>query len=188
MAKSVAAATHVAASLVAVGLILQVSSVGAQTQPSASLTDGAPPKGGLAPKLAPDFSRADLAGTAIRLNSYRGKLVLLNFWATWCEPCLAEIPRFSRWQQLYGPEGLQVLGISMDDDSTSVKRAIRKYSIAYPVLMGDEHLGELYGGVLGLPLSYIIDPSGHIIGRYQGEADLAQMELRIRELLPNPRR
>ena len=114
--------------------------------------------------------------------------MLLNFWATWCGPCLAEIPRFSGWQKQYGPQGLQVLGISMDDDSAPVKRAIRKYRIAYPVLMGDEHLGELYGGVLGLPLSYIIDPSGHIVGRYQGEADLTQMELRIKELLPHPRR
>jgi cytochrome c biogenesis protein CcmG/thiol:disulfide interchange protein DsbE len=183
-----AAAAHFATSLVAVGLTMQIFPVEAQTQPSAPMPRDATANAGLVLKPAPDFSRSDLAGTAIRLKNYRGKVVLLNFWATWCGPCLAEIPRFSGWQRQYGPEGLQILGVSMDDDSPPVKRAVRKYKITYPVLMGDQYLGELYGGVFGLPLSYIIDPSGHIIGRYQGEADLTQMEFRIRQLLPNPRR
>ena len=135
------------------------------------------------PTVAPDFSRQDLSGRTVRLSDYRGKVVLLNFWATWCAPCLAEIPRFSRWQSQYGGRGLQVLGVSMDDDARPAEAAYRRYRLAYPVAMGDAALGELYGGVLGLPLTYIIDPGGRIVARYQGEADLAGMERRIVTLL-----
>jgi peroxiredoxin len=137
-------------------------------------------------RVAPDFTRTDLKGKALSLRSYRGKLVLLNFWATWCVPCLAEIPRFSAWQTAYGAAGLQVVGISMDDDSIPVKQAYEKYHLNYPVVMGDAQLGERFGGVLGLPLSYLIDPDGHVVGRYQGEPDLKQLELQIKSLLPRP--
>ena len=138
-------------------------------------------------KSAPDFNRKDLTGKPIHLANYKGKVVLLNFWATWCGPCLAEIPRFSAWQQKYGPQGLQVVGISMDDDDAPVLHVYRKYQLTYPVLMGDEHLGELYGGVLGLPITFLLDPQGKIVARYQGEPDLKQVELQIKSLLPSPR-
>jgi cytochrome c biogenesis protein CcmG, thiol:disulfide interchange protein DsbE len=174
--------------LVAVGLATPAWSAEAQALPSAPTVRDATANTGLNPELAPDFTRIDVAGKAIRLSSYRGKVVLLNFWATWCAPCLAEIPAFSGWQQKYGPEGLQILGVSMDDDSGPVKLAVHKYHVVYPVVMGDENLGELYGGVLGLPLSFIIDPSGRIVARYQGKSDLAQLEFRLKALLPRPRR
>jgi cytochrome c biogenesis protein CcmG, thiol:disulfide interchange protein DsbE len=134
--------------------------------------------------LAPDFTRDDLAGHTLRLSDYRGQIVLLNFWATWCEPCLEEIRMYSRWQREHGVDGLQVIGVSMDDDPTAVVEAVRNYQIPYPVVMGDEHLGNLYGGVLGLPLSYLIDSSGRIVARYQGEAKLGALEARLRTLLP----
>ena len=156
---------------------------GASAAPAQPAPVPAPAGQGPAPALAPDFSRQDLSGRTIRLSDYRGKVVLLNFWATWCAPCLAEIPLFSRWQTTYGDRGLQVLGVSMDDDAQAAEAAYRKYRLAYPVAMGDAVLGELYGGVLGLPLSYIIDPSGRIVARYQGETDLAGMERRIVALL-----
>jgi cytochrome c biogenesis protein CcmG, thiol:disulfide interchange protein DsbE len=137
-------------------------------------------------RLAPDFTRTGLDGKSLSLRNFRGKLVLLNFWATWCGPCLAEIPLFTAWQSTYGAAGLQVVGVSMDDDSSPVKRAYAKYHLNYPVVMGDAELGELFGGVLGLPLSYLIDPDGRIVARYQGEPDLKRLEAQIKSLLPRP--
>jgi cytochrome c biogenesis protein CcmG, thiol:disulfide interchange protein DsbE len=134
-------------------------------------------------EMAPDFARADLTGKAVRLADYRGKLVLLNFWATWCGPCLEEMPKFSDWQRTYGAQGLQVIGVSMDDDSAPVKRFIARHPAAYPILIGDAELGESFGGVLGLPLTYLIDPNGRIVARYQGNGDLGKMETKIKALL-----
>ena len=136
------------------------------------------------PRVAPDFTRTDIKGDVFSLSAYRGKLVLLNFWATWCGPCLIEIPRFVVWQRAYGPAGLRIVGISMDDELAPVKRAYKQYRMDYPVLMGDPQLAERFGGVLGLPLSYLIDADGRIVARYQGDLDLKKMELQIKSLLP----
>jgi cytochrome c biogenesis protein CcmG/thiol:disulfide interchange protein DsbE len=136
------------------------------------------------PQVAPDFSRPDLNHGEIRLKTYRGKIVLLNFWATWCEPCLSEVPRFAEWQGTYGRHGLQIVGVSMDDDEAPVRKAYEKYRLNYPVVMGDEKLAELYGGVLGLPLTLLIDAGGKIRYRHEGATDLDVLEREIRDLLP----
>jgi cytochrome c biogenesis protein CcmG/thiol:disulfide interchange protein DsbE len=132
---------------------------------------------------APDFSRADLRGNPVHLADYRGKVVLLNFWATWCGPCLDEMPVFARWQKQYGPQGLQVVGVSMDDDAAPVQRFLKKSPLDYPVVLGDTALAKLYGGVLGLPLTYLIDAQGKVEGRYLGGADLSAVETQIKRLL-----
>ena len=136
--------------------------------------------------VAPDFSRADLAGKSIKLADYRGKLVLLNFWATWCGPCREEMPAFSNWQLEYGATGLQIIGVSMDDDATEVKAFLAKHPVVYPIVMGDAKLGESFGGVLGLPTSYLIDPHGRIVARFQGENQVEKMEAKIKSLLLKP--
>ena len=135
--------------------------------------------------VAPDFARPDFAGRQVHLADYRGKLVLLNFWATWCAPCLKEMPLFSKWQRDYGARGLQIVGVSMDDDITSVKQLLVQRPVQYLIVMGDAKLGEQFGGVLGLPLSFLIDAQGRIVARYQGESDLAVMEAKLKELLPH---
>jgi cytochrome c biogenesis protein CcmG/thiol:disulfide interchange protein DsbE len=136
-----------------------------------------------ATEAAEDFTRNDLSGNPVHLADYHGKVVLLNFWATWCGPCMEEIPVFARWQKQYGPAGLQVLGVSMDDDEKSVQRYLQKTPISYPIVMGDTALAKLYGGVLGLPMTYLIDAHGKIAGRYLGGTDLAAVEGKIKGLL-----
>ena len=134
-------------------------------------------------KRAPEFVRTDLDHKRLDLNAYRGKVVLLNFWATWCAPCQVEMPSFVDWQQKYGPRGLQVIGISLDDDPALVRSLNSKLKLNYPVAMGDVKLGDLYGGVLGLPVTYLIDRHGMIQAEYQGEADLDKIEMQMQSLL-----
>lgn len=139
-------------------------------------------------EIAPDFTRTDFANLQLTLSDHRGKVVLLNFWATWCPPCREEMPLFSSWQRELKGKGLQVIGVSMDDDAASVKEFLALHPVAYPVVMGDVKLAETYGGVLGLPLSYLIDGQGRIVARYQGETDLAKVKARIKDLLAQPRK
>ncbi len=137
-------------------------------------------------RSAPNFSRMDLDHKPINLADYRGKAVLLNFWATWCAPCLAEMPRFVAWQHEYGGRGLQVIGISMDDDAQPVRIAYRKYKLNYPVIMGDAKIGEMYGGVFGLPITFLIDRNGKIRFKHQGAVDLSTVEDEMHGLLSTP--
>jgi len=132
---------------------------------------------------APPFARSDLNGSRITLSAYRGKVILLNFWATWCAPCRGEMPRFAGWQTRYGPRGLQIVAVSMDDDVDPVRTFLRGVQPNYPVLMGDAKLGELYGGVLGLPVTFLIDRTGIIRARFEGETDLRAIETRLCALL-----
>jgi len=132
---------------------------------------------------APDFTRIDLNGRPLRLADYRGQLVLLNFWATWCAPCREELPVFERWQKVYGRRGLRVIGISMDDDAVAVREFLRRYPATYPIAMVDAQFAAQLGGVLGLPLSYVIDARGRVIARHQGAVDMPGLEASIRTWL-----
>jgi thiol-disulfide isomerase/thioredoxin len=137
-------------------------------------------------RKAPRLALRDLSGRNIHLRSLRGKVVLLNFWATWCAPCLVEMPVFASWQQQFGPQELRVIGISMDDDSTPVRDLAAKLKLNYPVAMGDAGLGERYGGVLGLPLTFLIDRSGVVRARFQGETDLDALKKQLNLILDQP--
>lgn len=157
--------------LMACAILLSASGAVAQGQPD------------LVHKAAPEFMRADLKGEKIDLKQYRGKVVLLNFWATWCAPCQVELPKFEAWQNEYRADGLQVLAVSMDDGDSAVRRTVRRLHLGYPVMMGDAKLGELYGGVLGLPVTFLIDRDGTVAAKIKGEADLHAMELQVQGLL-----
>lgn len=134
-------------------------------------------------KAAPEFVRKDLTGNEVDIKNFRGKVVLLNFWATWCVPCQIELPEFEKWQKKYGPSGLQIIAVSMDDNDSPVRRTVRRLHLDLPVLMGDAQLGEAYGGVLGLPVTFLIDRNGKIVAKIKGETDLAKLELRVKSLL-----
>ena len=125
----------------------------------------------------------DLDHKRLDLNTYRGKVVLLNLWATWCAPCQVEMPSFVAWQKKYGPQGLQVIGISMDDDPALVRSMNGKLKLNYPGVMGDVKLGDLYGGVLGLPITFLIDRHGVIQAEFQGEPDMNKIEKQMQSLL-----
>ena len=167
---------------VVAGLCLATPALSMATAVQAPLSHEAISHEGIA-GMAPDFTRTDISGRAVHLRGYRGRLVLLNFWATWCEPCLAEIPEFIAWQGKYGASGLQVIGISLDEEAEPVKRAYAKYGLNYPVVIGDAPLAERFGGVLGLPLTLLIGPDGRIVGRYPGGRDLKPLQARIKLLL-----
>lgn len=135
---------------------------------------------------APGFTSRAFDGRTLSLDAFRGKVVLLNFWATWCAPCQAEMPTFARWQQQYGGQGLQVVGISMDDQAAPARKLAEKLRIDYPIAMGTATLGRKYGGVLGLPVTYLIDRSGTIRAEFQGGSDLGKIEARLKMLLQQP--
>lgn len=134
-------------------------------------------------RIAPEFSLPDLAGHNLNLSAYRGKVVLLDFWATWCYPCREEIPRFVELQEKYGNQGLQVIGISMDDEPEPVREFYQRYKMNYPVVMGNAKTGERYGGVLGLPIAFIIGRDGRMYSKHIGATDLSVFEKEIASLL-----
>lgn len=144
---------------------------------------GAHPAVDLVHKPAPAFVRKDLSGRNVALEKFRGKVVLLNFWATWCAGCQAELPRFEAWQKKYGAEGFAVLAVSMDDTAAPVRKTVQRLHIEFPVVMGDARLGDEYGGLLGLPVTYLVDREGKILAEFKGETDLNAMERAIQTAL-----
>ncbi len=137
-------------------------------------------------QTAPDFTLPQLDGPDLRLSSYRGKLVLLDFWASWCEPCRVETPHLTELQQKYGDQGLQIIGVSMDDSPDPARAFYQQFHMNYPVVMGNAKTGELYGGVLGLPIAFLIDRDGRIKAKHIGATEFAVFEKEIATLLQSP--
>ncbi len=136
-------------------------------------------------KPAPDFSLASVDGKAtLKLSDFKGKAVLLNFWATWCEPCKIEMPWFVELQKQYGPQGLQVLGVAMDDtDPKDISEFAHKMGVNYPIAVGKEAVGDQYGGIPYLPSTFYIDRDGKVVDRVYGLVSRSEIEDDIKKAL-----
>jgi cytochrome c biogenesis protein CcmG/thiol:disulfide interchange protein DsbE len=135
-------------------------------------------------KPATDFTLPSLDGKPVTLSSFKGKVVLLNFWATWCGPCKAEIPAFVELQEQYAGD-LVVLGLSVDDTADKAKAFATQYKVNYPMVlgMGHEEIQDAYGPIYGIPASFLISRDGKVCKRHLGIAPKAQFEREIKALL-----
>lgn len=133
---------------------------------------------------APDFTLESLDGKTTRLSDLRGKAVLVNFWATWCGPCKIETPWLVEMQNQYGNQGLQVLGVAMDDSSKDdIAKFAKDMGVNYPILIGKEAVGDAYGGVPALPESFFVGRDGKIVDRIIGLRGRSDIEDSVKKAL-----
>jgi peroxiredoxin len=132
-----------------------------------------------------DFTMKDVDGNDVSLSTYKGKVVLLNFWATWCGPCKAEIPGFVRLQEKYRDQGLVIVGYSVDDTAAKAKAYAAEYKMNYPILLGEgrEEVQDAYGPIWGIPASFIISKDGKVCRKHMGIAPEALFEKEVVALL-----
>lgn len=134
-------------------------------------------------RTVPDLSLTDLNGSAIHTADYKNKVVLVNFWAAWCVPCAEEVPQFIALQKKYQGQGLQVIGFSVDDDAQELQSFYRKYQMNYPVVPSDIKLADAFGGVLGLPTTFVIGRDSRIHSKHNGTTDFSVLEQEVVALL-----
>jgi peroxiredoxin len=148
-----------------------------------------PVSGGLEQPLdsaqaAPDFSRPDLAGGVFTLSEQRGKVVLVNFWATWCAPCVRETPALVGLYRELADEGFTIVGVSLDQEGfDAVRPFATRYDVPYPMILDDGSLAEAFGGMYGLPTTFVIDGEGRIVRRFLGEFPVEAMKAELRTMV-----
>lgn len=167
---------------------------GARLFEQASGVDAAPLPAGAAPSFCDakkkpanlGFTVKDMNGRDVRLSDYKGKVILLNFWATWCGPCKHEIPAFVELYDAYKDKGFVVLGISTDDTPEQLKKFAQQMKMSYPVLVGSDRsdiTDEAYGPMWGIPVSFLIMKDGTICHKYMGLVTKQQLERELKALL-----
>ncbi len=138
-------------------------------------------------QAAPGWELKDLEGKTVKLADLKGKVVLLNFWATWCPPCRQEILDLVALQNQYRDKGLVVIGVSLDEKGPApVKAFVNRMKINYPVVMGDEKTVAAYGGIEAIPTTFYIDRAGNVVGVHQSGADRATFETALKPLFEKP--
>ena len=138
-------------------------------------------------KDAPDFTLKDADGKVVHLSDYKGKVVLLDFWATWCGPCKIEIPWFMEMQRKHKEQGFEVLGVAMDDEGwEAVKPFLTELGVNYRVVIGNDATAQLYGGVDALPTTFLIDRTGKIAAVHIGLVPKKDFQDGVEELLQAP--
>jgi cytochrome c biogenesis protein CcmG/thiol:disulfide interchange protein DsbE len=132
---------------------------------------------------APEFTLKDSTGKTVDIKKYRGKIVVLDFWATWCHGCKEEIPWFSEFERKYAGKGLRVIGVSLDEDGwKTVKPFLAGAGIPYRIVLGNESTSQKYG-IESMPDTFLIDRRGRIAAAYSGLVDRGNIEANIQALL-----
>ncbi|MDX1545958.1 MAG: TlpA disulfide reductase family protein [Rhodothermales bacterium] len=135
---------------------------------------------------APAFTLPTLGGDSLSLRDYRGEVVLLNFWATWCTPCIAEMPDLTALHEELEPHGLTVVGISVNEEAALIQPFAERLNVTYPLALDDGSVAEAYGGVWALPTTYLIDADGQIVQRVIGLFPVEEMRPQLRTMLGLP--
>jgi thiol-disulfide isomerase/thioredoxin len=132
-----------------------------------------------------DFTLKDFTGKVVKLSDYKGKVILLDFWATWCEPCKLEIPWFIEFQKKYGPSGFQALGVSVDDTAAQLAPYVARMKMNYPVLQGKDHddIQNAYGPLVGIPVTVVISRDARMCVKHLGISSKENFEKEIKSLL-----
>jgi thiol-disulfide isomerase/thioredoxin len=128
---------------------------------------------------APDFSRTGFDGKPVTLKDYRGKVVLVDFWASWCPPCVEEAPHLIALQKANAGK-LQIIGVSMDDEEAAARKMGKQFPFNYPLFMGDAKFATLFGGVLGMPELFLIGRDGKVIKSWRGDMKPGELDAAIK--------
>jgi peroxiredoxin len=172
--------------ILAIGVVvtaLLVARLQVARRPRASPASTAPSSLSFSRQMAPDFALESLDGKTVRLSDFRGKTVLLNFWATWCQPCKIEMRWFEQLQKQYGSEGLQVIGIAMDGaGKNEIAEFANNLCVDYLILLGKEDVGDAYGVQL-LPATFYIGRNGKVVDKVIGLKDRTEIEDHVKKAL-----
>jgi cytochrome c biogenesis protein CcmG/thiol:disulfide interchange protein DsbE len=133
---------------------------------------------------APDFTLLDLNGQMVKSSDFSGKVILIDFWATWCRPCQYEVPHLKELYESYGGQGFEIVGIALDNGGAEVVEPfVRENNITYPIVIGNREVAMAFGGLTGIPTAFMIDRSGNIVRKYVGYTDKSVFEKDIKRLL-----
>ena len=169
-------------------IVLGTAVVGVTAASIFSSGESSPPRAWIEPaepRTAPNFTLDRLNGDAFRLKEHRGTVVVLNFWATWCPPCREEIPDFVNMQADLGDRGVQFVGVALErnPDPQAVRDFAEKMNVNYPIGLGDGSIAQKYGGIRGLPMTFVIGPEGEIRGRIPGRTTEERLRPALERLL-----